>query len=164
MKQELSPLKRAFLALEEAQARIAASEAAAREPIAIIGLGCRVPGADDPAAFWRLLRDGVDAVGTVPGGRFDLDALLRRRSRRARPQHNARGGVPARRGPVRSRLLRHRAREAQGMDPQQRLLLEVSWEALEHAGQAPDRLGAQRDRCVRRRLHQRLRGTCSRRP
>ena len=66
MSSELSPLKRAFLALEEATARAAAAEGAAREPIAIIGLGCRVPGADDPAAFWRLLRDGVDAVGPVP--------------------------------------------------------------------------------------------------
>ena len=141
MKQELSPLKRAFLALEEAQARIAASEGAAREPIAVIGLGCRVPGADDPAAFWGLLRDGVDAVGPVPGGRFDLDAV-----------HDTAGEAPGRSITREAAFLRQvdgfdpgffgiARREAQGMDPQQRLLLEVSWEALEHAGQAPDRLG-----------------------
>lgn len=40
----MTPLKKAFLALEETRARLAASEAAAREPIAVIGLGCRVPG------------------------------------------------------------------------------------------------------------------------
>ena len=63
----LSPLKRAFLALEDAQARLAAMEQASREPIAIIGVGCRVPGgADDPASFWQLMRDGRDAVGPVP--------------------------------------------------------------------------------------------------
>ena len=49
----LSPsLKRAFLALENAQQRVAALEGAAREPIAVIGSGCRVPGADNPEAFW----------------------------------------------------------------------------------------------------------------
>jgi SAM-dependent methyltransferase len=139
--QELSPLKRAFLALEDAQARLAAAEGALREPIAIIGLGCRVPGADDPAAFWRLLRDGVDAVGPVPGGRFDLDAV-----------HDAAGEASGRSVTREAAFLRQvdefdpgffgiARREAQGMDPQQRLLLEVSWEALEHAGQAPDRLG-----------------------
>ena len=64
----LSPLKRAFLALEDAQARLAAAQNAAREPIAIIGLGCRVPGGgDDPDTFWQLLRDGVDAIGPRAG-------------------------------------------------------------------------------------------------
>lgn len=71
----LSPLKRAFLALEEAQARLAAAERAAGEPIAVIGVGCRVPGADSPAAFWELLRDGRDAVGPMPPERFDIGAL-----------------------------------------------------------------------------------------
>ena len=69
----LSPLKRAFLALEDARARLARAEGAAREPIAIIGLGCRVPGANDPAGFWKLLREGRDAVGPVPRARFDID-------------------------------------------------------------------------------------------
>ena len=67
----LSPLKRAFIALEQAEARLAAVEHAAREPIAVIGLGCRVPGADDPAAFWRLLESGGDAVLPVPPERWE---------------------------------------------------------------------------------------------
>src|ERR1700726_2148252 len=72
----LTPLKRAFLALEDAEARLAALQDAAREPIAIIGLGCRVPGGgDDPDTFWQLLRDGVDAIGPVPSDRWDIDAL-----------------------------------------------------------------------------------------
>ena len=45
------------------------------EPIAIIGMACRFPGADNPAAFWQLLRDGVDAIAEVPPERFDVDFL-----------------------------------------------------------------------------------------
>ncbi len=58
----LSPLKQALLALEEMGARLAKSERERLEPIAIIGMGCRFPGAADPAAFWRLMENGVDAV------------------------------------------------------------------------------------------------------
>ena len=46
----------------------------AAEPIAIVGIGCRFPGADGPEAFWRLLRDGVEAIGEVPADRWDVDA------------------------------------------------------------------------------------------
>ncbi|MBE8524598.1 SDR family NAD(P)-dependent oxidoreductase [Amycolatopsis sp. H6(2020)] len=91
------------------------------EPLAIVGMACRFPGgADDPAAFWRLLTEGRDAIGEVPPGRgwsgarggfldvavdeFDADAF----------------GISP--------------REARGMDPQQRLLLEVAHEAIDDAG------------------------------
>ena len=44
-----------------------------REPIAIIGIGCRFPGgANDPASFWQLLRNGVDAIGEVPPDRWSI--------------------------------------------------------------------------------------------
>ena len=42
-----------------------------REPIAIVGIGCRFPGASGPEAFWRLVRDGVDAIRDVPASRWD---------------------------------------------------------------------------------------------
>jgi acyl transferase domain-containing protein len=136
----LSPLKRAFIALDSAQQRIAALENAAREPIAVIGMSCRVPGADNPDEFWRLMRDGVDAIGTVPPDRFDIDALFD-------PDPEAPGRIMTRCGGfIRDvdqfdcGFFSIAPREAQGMDPQQRLLLEVSWEALENAGQAPMRL------------------------
>ena len=138
---DLTPLKRAFLALEEAQARIAALEGAAREPIAVIGLGCRVPGGgDNPASFWRLMRDGVDAISEIPADRWSADEFYD-------PDPEAPGRIATRYGGFLQAVDYFDAgffgiapREAQGMDPQQRLLLEVSWEALEHAGQAPDRL------------------------
>src|SRR5689334_16075070 len=122
----LSPLKRAFLALEDAQARLAALQDAAREPIAIIGLGCRVPGGgDDPDTFWKLLHDRVDAISPVPPDRWDIEALFD-----ADP--DAPGRIATRHGGFLRDVDRFdptffgiAPREAQGMDPQQRLLLEV---------------------------------------
>ncbi len=147
----LTPLQRAFLALEDTRARLTAAQAEARaaheqrqrdEAIAIIGIGCRVPGGGvDPASFWRLMRDGVDATCEVPPQRWDAAALHH-------PDPAESGRIVTRRGgflqePVDTfdaGFFGISPREAQGMDPQQRLLLEVAWEALEHAGQAPDRL------------------------
>ncbi len=138
---ELSPLKRAFLKIEEMEARLAASENAKREPIAIIGLGCRLPnGIHDPEAFWRLLRDGVDAVKEFPRDRWDVDAYYD-------PDPNKPGKMVTKWGAFLDEVDKFdphffgiSPREAASMDPQQRLLLEVVWEALEHAGQAPDKL------------------------
>ncbi|MCL5996000.1 MAG: hypothetical protein M1546_08085 [Chloroflexi bacterium] len=46
------------------------------EPVAMIGIGCRFPGGvDDPASFWRLLWNGVDAITEVPASRYDVDAF-----------------------------------------------------------------------------------------
>jgi acyl transferase domain-containing protein len=137
----MTPLKRAFLALEDTRARLAAAEAATREPIAIIGLGCRVPGGGhDAGSFWALMRDGVDAIGPLPADRWDVEGTYD-------PDPDVPGCIATRAGgfigdvrgfdPAHFGIAR---REAQGMDPQQRLFLEVAWEALEHAGQAPDRL------------------------
>ncbi|HEY3999255.1 MAG TPA: beta-ketoacyl synthase N-terminal-like domain-containing protein, partial [Candidatus Xenobia bacterium] len=111
------------------------------EPIAIIGIGCRLPGGvDGPDAYWRLLHDSVDAITEVPAERFDVDAYYD-------PTPGAPGKTVSRWGGFLHDVDRFDAaffgiapREATSMDPQQRLLLEVSWEALEHAGQAPDTL------------------------
>ncbi len=71
----ISPIKRALRAVEDMQSKLDALEYAKREPIAIIGMGCRFPGgADNPEAFWQLLRDGVDAITKVPSDRWDVDA------------------------------------------------------------------------------------------
>jgi acyl transferase domain-containing protein len=139
--EQLSPLKRAFLALEDARARLARAEEVAREPVAVIGIGCRVPGGDDPEGFWRVLHEGRDAAGPVPRGRFDIDAYYD-------PDTEVPGRIAVREAGFLSgevdgfdpAFFGIAPREANGMDPQQRLLLEVSWEALEHAGIAPDRL------------------------
>ena len=70
------PPKRLALLVQELQSKLEAVERHERPPIAIIGIGCRFPGAAvDADSFWRLLRDGVDAVREVPPERWDVDAF-----------------------------------------------------------------------------------------
>ena len=110
------------------------------EPIAVIGLGCRFPGADGPDAFWQLLRDGVDAITEVPSDRWDVEALYNEIPATPGKMNTRWGGFLKEVDRFDPHFFGISPREAARMDPQQRLLLEVSWEALEHAGQVPDEL------------------------
>ena len=137
--QNLSPLQRAVLAMEKMQARLDELERARSEPIAIIGMSCRFPGAESPEAFWQLLYDGVSAIKEVPKDRWDIDAYYD-------PDPDAPGKMATRYGGFLEQVdlfdpqfFAISPREAVSMDPQQRLLLEVSWEALERAGQLRER-------------------------
>ncbi|MEQ9237392.1 MAG: thioester reductase domain-containing protein [Coleofasciculus sp. E2-BRE-01] len=110
------------------------------EPIAIIGIGCRFPGAKDPESFWQLLRNGVDAIAQVPEDRWDIDAFYD-------PEPGTPGKMSTRWGGFLEQVDQFdpsffgiSPREVERMDPQQRLVLEVAWEALENAGLAPDKL------------------------
>ncbi|MFC4894099.1 beta-ketoacyl synthase N-terminal-like domain-containing protein [Streptosporangium amethystogenes subsp. fukuiense] len=97
------------------------------EPVAIVGIGCRLPGADGPERLWRLLADGVDAVGTVPGERAARHPGWRE------PGVGEGGFLPDVEG-FDPAFFTVNAREAEAMDPQQRLLLEVAHESLQDAG------------------------------
>jgi acyl transferase domain-containing protein/SAM-dependent methyltransferase len=137
----LSPIKRAVLAVDDLRARLEMVERERTEPIAITGIGCRFPGgANDPESFWKLLRDGVDAITEVPRERWDAEATYD-------PDATVRGKTNARWGAFLEQVDQFDAsffgispREATHMDPQQRLVLEVVWEALEDAGQPVERL------------------------
>jgi acyl transferase domain-containing protein/acyl carrier protein len=116
----------------------------AHEPIAIVGMACRFPGAPNPEAFWRMLCEGVDATGVVPPDRWDADALYD-------PDPQAPGTINTRRGAFLGRVdgfdplfFGISPREAVEMDPQQRLALELAWEALEDAGLPPRSLAGTR--------------------
>jgi len=118
----------------------------AGEPVAVIGIGCRFPGASGPEALWQLLRDGRDAVGPLPAGRWPSIPSNGEVGRNGQA-HPGNGRAVIERGGFLEGVDRFDAdffgiapREAVRMDPQHRLLLEVAWEALEDAGQAADRL------------------------
>src|SRR5690554_4637641 len=72
---DATPLRRALVALKDMSARLEREREAQHEPIAIIGMACRLPaGANDPDAYWRLLREGRHGVIDVPPDRWDVDA------------------------------------------------------------------------------------------
>ncbi|MHC5909293.1 beta-ketoacyl synthase N-terminal-like domain-containing protein, partial [Streptomyces sp. S6] len=117
-------LKRVTAELHETRGRLNRLEDDAREPLAIVGLACRLPGgADSPSALWRLLADGRDAIGPVPAQR-GWDASFP-------------GGFLPDIASFDPGFFGISPREAAAMDPQQRLLLETAWEAFEHAGLDP---------------------------
>lgn len=137
----MTPLQRAVFALKETQARLEALERKRTEPIAIVGMACRFPGgASDPASFWRLICDGVDAIGEIPPDRWDVDGFYD-------PDPTAPGKMCTRWGGFLDQIdlfdnhfFGISDREAARIDPQQRMLLELAWEALEDAGLPPSRL------------------------
>src|ERR1700678_659473 len=69
-----SLLRQALRAVETMRRKLDAVESRARQPIAIVGMGCRFPGdVSDPAAFWQLLKDGREAITEVPADRWKID-------------------------------------------------------------------------------------------
>nr|WP_237089080.1 non-ribosomal peptide synthetase/type I polyketide synthase [Paenibacillus larvae] len=113
------------------------------EPVAIVGISCRFPGASDPEAFWQLLRNGEDCITEVPSERWRLEDYYDADPEAPGKTYNRHGGFLADIDLFDAKLFHISRTEAMEMDPQQRLLLELSWEALERSGHAPDRLSGQ---------------------
>ncbi len=123
--------------IDDLTARLAIAEQGDTEPIAVVGIGCRLPGgADTPDQFWQMLQDGESGVVEVPAERWDADTFFA-------DDHSAPGTIVSKEGgfltswrpdEFDAEFFGISPREAAAMDPQQRLLLEVTWEALENAG------------------------------
>jgi acyl transferase domain-containing protein/acyl carrier protein len=132
-------LKKALREIKSLRSALAEAKNANREPIAIVGMACRFPGAVRNAKdFWQLLASGTDAITDVPRSRWDVDALYD-------PDPDAVGKMYTRSGGFLDDIDQFDAQffgisplDALNMDPQQRLLLEVAWEAFEDAGIVPD--------------------------
>ncbi|EKV29840.1 Malonyl CoA-acyl carrier protein transacylase [Caenispirillum salinarum AK4] len=137
-------VKRA-LARIDALERELATLRAADDPVAIVGIGCRFPGAEGPDAFWDMLVAGRDATGPVPADRWTADAFYDADPAAAGRSYARAGGYLAR-SPEEfdAAAFGIMPVEAHALDPQQRMLLEVSLEAFEHAGLAPERLKGSR--------------------
>jgi 3-oxoacyl-[acyl-carrier-protein] synthase II len=136
----LSPTKRALQAIQILQAKVDALEKAKHQPIAVIGLGCRFPGANSPAEFWDLLQSGRDAITEVPSDRWDAHQYYSSDPNSPGKMITCHGGFISNLFGFDAKFFHISPREALSLDPQQRLLLEVSWEALENAGLAPSSL------------------------
>ncbi len=131
-------LKNALIALNEMQSKLDAMQKAQREPVAIIGMGCRFPGgADSPEAYWNLLHNGVNAVRAVPPERWDVAAFNNLDVEKPVAWF---GGFLDQIDQFDPQFFGISPREANNMDPQQRLALEVAWEALENAALPPEKL------------------------
>ncbi|THA24095.1 SDR family NAD(P)-dependent oxidoreductase [Streptomyces sp. RKND-216] len=111
------------------------------EPVAVIGLDGRYPGADGPAALWALLEEGRDGITEVPADRWDHSAVYHEEKGRRGHTYGRWGGFLDGADRFDAEFFGISRREAERMDPQERLFLTVSWRAVEDAGYRPDTLG-----------------------
>src|ERR1700761_4776977 len=137
-----SPDRRAIITealrkIDDLTARLEIAEKSDTEPIAVVGMACRLPGGvDTPAQYWQFLKDGGNGVIRVPANRWDADAYYSDDHTRPGTICNREGGFLTSWQPDEfdAEFFGISPREGVAMDPQQRLLLEVAWEALENAG------------------------------
>ncbi len=134
-------LARALRKVEELRERVASLEAGESEPIAIVGVGLRLPGGvRDLTTLWRTLIAGTDTISPVPEDRWPMAGYYDPEMSQPGTSYVREAGFLDDVAGFDAGFFGINPLEAEAMDPQQRLLLETSWEALETAGIVPERL------------------------
>ncbi|QMU77448.1 SDR family NAD(P)-dependent oxidoreductase [Streptacidiphilus sp. PB12-B1b] len=122
-----------------------AAGSSADDPVVIVGMGCRYPGAETPDQLWELLSGAVDAVSAFPDDRgWDTAAGYHPTPGRPGRYYQREAGFLYQAGEFDAEFFGISPREALAMDPQQRLLLETTWEMFEQAGIDPTTLRGSR--------------------
>lgn len=133
-------VRQAFGLTDDSDGRPGVVNARSREPIAIVGVGCRLPGGiDDTDQFWSALLDGTDCVVDIPDSRWDPQRFFDPTGRAPGRSYVQKAGMLTE-DPTTfdAAFFGIPPREAATMDPQQRLLLECAWESFEDAGESPN--------------------------
>lgn len=135
-----SLLKNAYVELNNLRQQLENTENARHEPLAIIGMACRFPGGENPAAYWQMLTNGGNPVREISADRWDIDQFYD-------PTISETGKISVKVACLIDEIDTFDAtffgispREARRMDPQQRIMMEVTWEAIEQAGYNPLKL------------------------
>lgn len=134
-------IKGALVRINELESELETLESQKNEPIAIVGMGCRLPGSVvDSESLWNLLIQGTSGISEVPADRWDINALYDADIDAPGKMNTRYGGFVKNVADFDPEFFGISPREAASMDPQQRLLLEVTWEALENANIDPRNL------------------------
>ena len=131
-------------ALRQAKAKLQQARARQSEPLAVVGVGCRVPGAADIDAYWQMLAAGQTHLSRTPAQRWDASAYAASEPKQAGKITCDRAGYIDQVDEFDAQFFGLSNREAASLDPQHRLLFEIAWETLEHAAINPDRLRGSR--------------------
>ncbi|QDU91226.1 Erythronolide synthase, modules 3 and 4 [Pirellulimonas nuda] len=143
---ELSPETLAGIAaaLKDARSRLRQARDAQHEPLAVVGIGCRFPGAADLDAYWRLLSEGRSGLSDVPADRWGHAELAATAAKQPGKIASSRGGFLDGVDQFDAGFFGLSSREAASLDPQHRVFFETAWTALEDAGLETSRLRGSR--------------------
>ncbi|MBO3463553.1 type I polyketide synthase [Aetokthonos hydrillicola] len=132
--------QQSFELLEQVNNKLEAVDRETTEPIAIIGIACRFPGAKDYDEFWQNLEQGINSISEIPAQRWDVEKYYSANPETPNKTISKWSGLIEDIDKFDAQFFGISPREATRMDPQQRIMLELSWSCIEDAGYAASEL------------------------